>query len=894
MNITVEWIWPLLGFSGVALLWWAARHARVEHSTLHKRLGLALRSLALLCLVCALAQPTLHLPAARLSVAYLLDVSRSIDPRSIESALQWIAEATRETAPSHVAYVPFAANARSLQTLEELRSVPIIDYGDYGDHLRASGQHSASTEIPADSYRPIDRSKTDLERAIDYALATTAADHLSHLVVFSDGNETRGIAANAVNRLIRSGTVVHTVPMAPRSLGDAWIDSVSAPDETRRDEPFALEVAVSSQQDTSATLELRTAASVLSRQVVELKTGRNTIPLEASISGLGPVVLEAEIVIDSDPFPGNNRFRSFVRVLPRPRVLYIEGKPGTSHFLKEALEREGIRVDELEPERLPPLDALDRYDAIVLSDVAGTRIDTNRQATLSSYVRDRGGGFILAAGDSVYGEGGYSKTPIEEILPVTFEVKKRDREPTVAMMIVLDKSGSMGGKKIELAKEASKAAVEMLSESHLVGVVAFDNKFYLPVRLQAAKHKEKILQAIGTIAAGGETNIYPALEEAYEQLRRSSTQIKHVILLSDGRSLPNDFQSLVRRMTQAQITVSTIALGTGADQELLRDIATWGTGRDYFIENADRVPQIFTRETEIATGGALVEESFQVSVIKQIEALKGIGFESAPALWGYVATSPKEKAEVLLESGRGDPILARWQPGLGKAIIFTSDLKNRWAVEWLRWPGYGKFWSQIVRDTMGKGDWRFEKGRVLDFRTRGKEGQAHLTLHAHANDGGALDRLRPQIRVIDPNQTSALVELPQTGPGVYELSLPLKRNGDYVFEYIEAEQAEIVSILPYSYPDEYRFREPNRRLLEFLSHETGGVFLPDLEDVIDTRGRTRSRPLRLWPHLVLLALALYLADLFIRRTRPRIPSFLRPLPPQPRNGMTRIFPNWNT
>jgi len=251
------------------------------------------------------------------------------------------------------------------------------------------------------------------------------------------------------------------------------------------------------------------------------------------------------------------------------------------------------------------------------------------------------------------------------VLPVTFEAKK-EKPDSVAMIIVLDKSGSMGGQKIEMTKEAAKAPLALLKDTDSFGVAAFDYNFYWPVKFQPVVNRAAITQAISSIIAGGETNIYPAMREAYVQLAGSVTQVKHVILLSDGRSLPDDFEGLTKKMADAKITVSTVAVGNGADRELLSQIANWGHGRTYYLEDPTAVPQIFTEETELATGKTLREESFKPVVKKNVEAFKGIDFNAAPPLLGYVATKSKDTSEVLLESKRKDPILARWQYGLGK------------------------------------------------------------------------------------------------------------------------------------------------------------------------------------------------------------------------------------
>src|SRR5205814_4189691 len=112
------------------------------------------------------------------------------------------------------------------------------------------------------------------------------------------------------------------------------------------------------------------------------------------------------------------------------------------------------------------------------------------------------------------------------------------------------------------------------------------------------------------------------------------------------------------------------------------------------------VPQIFNEDLESTAGEALQESSFKLIVTKNVDAFKGIDFQSSPRLQGYVQVKAKPVAEILLEAHKDRPLLARWQFGLGKAVVFTSDVKDRWAVDWLSWNGYSKFWAQTIRESM--------------------------------------------------------------------------------------------------------------------------------------------------------------------------------------------------
>jgi hypothetical protein len=312
-------------------------------------------------------------------------------------------------------------------------------------------------------------------------------------------------------------------------------------------------------------------------------------------------------------------------------------------------------------------------------------------------------------------------------------------------------------------------------------------------------------------------------------------------------------------MTDANITVSTIAVGTGADQELLKDIADWGRGRTYYLEEPAHVPQIFVKETQLVTGNTLREEPFKPVLKKTVQALKGINLRGAPELMGYVATRSKPTSEILLESGRKEPILARWQYGLGKTAVFTSDLKDRWAAEWLKWPGYSKFWSQLVRETMRKRD-----NSAFDFHVTRDRDEATISAEAIQKDGKFRNSLDTRVRVIAPDQSVSDIPLNQVGPGLYKTKLPLNQKGSYSFHVMD-EKGGASRALEYSYPDEYHFYPPDTQTLRKVSEDTRGVFQPQISQIFDTTGESTTVPIPLWPYFAAAALLLFVVDLLLRR-----------------------------
>jgi hypothetical protein len=249
-------------------------------------------------------------------------------------------------------------------------------------------------------------------------------------------------------------------------------------------------------------------------------------------------------------------------------------------------------------------------------------------------------------------------------------------------------------------------------------------------------------------------------------------------------------------------------------------------------------------------------------VKKSVEAFKGIPFESAPQLHGYVSTKPKTTAEVLLSAVGERPLLARWQYGLGRSAIFSSDSKDRWASDWLAWSGYSKFWSQLLREIM-----RRRENEEFDMQVRREGDEALVSINAIEQSGRFRNGLKPQLRVEGPKSSVSTVQVPQVGPGAYEIRIPLRHDGNYVFRTSDSQSGSTMRTLEYSYPDEYHFYPPNTKLLRMISAETGGVYAPKPPDVFNSGGEVVTYRTALWPWLASVALALFLADVLLRRLR---------------------------
>jgi uncharacterized membrane protein/uncharacterized protein YegL len=864
--LSIHTAWPAVLVAALPVLFWMATRGRARLGRRHLMVTTALRAAAILCLALALMRPQWHGSSAGVSVVYALDVSRSVSSAFIDSAIDWMARADREGHPARARYLAFANGVVAAENPPAIRKLVVTD---------------ASRGAGASPPNALDQSATNLEQALDGALLELDHSRAKRIVLLTDGNQTDGDVWRALPRLLAAGVRVFPVPAKVRADNDAWVAGMDLPPDVRAGEPISVVVRVIATMEATAQVSLRNTKALLGTRRLQLRAGENRVAFEIRLPHIGATTLAAEVVAAGDTIPENNRMQETAWVGARPRVLYVEdGQADSVRYLADALNGQGLDTHVIVPTELPVSAAgLASYDAVILSDVPAKMISAEAMQAIASYVRDAGGGLLFTSGDNVHGEKGYSDTALEQALPIEFRAQEKRKD--LAMVVALDRSYSMKGRKMEMAKEATRAALDLLEEQHRFAVVAFDSQTYIAVPMQTVHSRRKAQDQISRIQASGQTNIYPALGIVYRMLQKVDSKAKHVILLSDGDTSPADFETLVKRMSAEKIVVSTVAVGADADVALMSDIAKWGKGRAYVAEDANSIPQIFIEETERAVHSNLLEESFKPVVKRGGAALRGIDAGALPELRGLVSSKARDHAEILLAAPSGSPLLARWQYGLGTAVAFTSDVKNRWASDWIKWPGYAKFWAQQVRDVM-----RRDPGEALDFHVVREAGAAVIRLSALTAQGGFRDGLAPKVRITRPDGTTSTVVLAQTGAGQFEARWPLDRAlAAERFELVEAAGITPQSlsrtgsrVLHQDYAEEYRGLPPDMKLLEGLASATGGKVAPSIAEIFAQRGDASADTRDLWPWIAACALLFYLLDIALRRS----PLAWRWLEPQSR------------
>jgi Ca-activated chloride channel homolog len=713
--------------------------------------------------------------------------------------------------------------------------------------------------------------ETNLERVLTALLGEAQNRNVYFL---SDGWETTGEARMIVPMVVERGLTLYPFPPPPAEIvPNVGIQRLGVPQATASGETIEAQVALENTnlRAVRGALTLRQGDTVVWQKNLTLSPGVSllTHPLRLSDSGL--IALHATFTpaaTSEDAIAEDNRATAWVSVTSKEKVLLLSARARDNRYLEQALRNRGVDVTAIDfaarPRSIPSPDS---FGAVILNNVARDKLPSTLLRGLDEYVRN-GGGLIMVGGEESLGLGGYKNTPIERTLPVSLTPPQREEHRT-AMLLVIDKSGSMRRQhKLLYAEAGARAVARNLKDTDLFGIVGFDQEPFVVVPLDyLGKIRNDIDYRLDRLKASGGTFLMPALLEAKRQLERQYATRKHIVILTDGETggSGSSYLDLVTAMRrELKITISAIAVGDQPNLRLLSRIADYGGGAFHHTTNPSTLPDLFVSEVDQeGEEKTMVEQDLRPVPNRSSPLLNGLLDRPLPEVKGYVETQLKPGARLDLSvrvDGKRPPLLASWSYGRGKAVAFTSDANGRWSAPWVSWDGFSTFWMQTVRwvlPEVKRKETPFsvalghdDNGLLVDLFSHGSREQGHAAF----------------ARVRGPDKRDGSFPLERLAPGHYQAVYQTSAPGDYRIDVTLPDGAMLGPLgytLPPLRPREAPQPQSNLPLLETLARATGGSINPDVSTIVQPIGPPAQQPLL--PYLIPLAMALYFVELLVRR-----------------------------
>jgi Mg-chelatase subunit ChlD len=783
--------------------------------------------------------------------------------------------------------MPADSDARARGAIDIIREAMTGD-----DQLRvvAFGSRAAVESVPAGTRFPgfaneVGGDGSVLGEAVELGLGLIPPGRSGRLVLLTDGKWTGKDPATLVPTALARGVAIDFRPEERSQAGDLAISRVDAPSSVSTGESFLITAWVQAPEAGTVSYTLRHGGQVVSdgRRAVTTGLNRFTFRGRAVEAGNQDYVFEVHGEGGKDPVPENNRARMLVGVTGPKPILHLA--PGPTSGLNDLLRKGGLDVRLTDPGKARwSLESLSRYSAVLLENVPADRIGDAGMETLSSWVREGGGGLFLTGGQNSYGPGGYYKSPLDPVLPVSMELRNEHRKLALAIMVVLDRSGSMaapvggGRQKMDLANLGTASVLDLLGPQDEFGCLAVDTEAHVIAPLEKVKSKEKVRSDILRIQSmGGGIFVYVALAKAAEMLSRATAGTKHIILFSDAADSeePGDYKNLLAKLEKANITVSVIGLGkeTDVDGELLKDIARRGKGRIFFTDRAEELPRLFAQDTFVVARNTFIDEPARVRHLPGLRGVTGMDLESPASLavGGYNLCYQKPEASLgtmTLDEYKA-PLVSAWQAGAGRVVCYTGEADGKYTGAMARYAQAGELFTSLARYAAGPlnplGD-----GMLLTQAVR--EGVSTITLHLDPDRSGEAMPSLPAVRILrslrggPPRSEKAVLRW--TGPDTLAAEIPLGAE-EVLLATVEVPGHRPAALppvcLPYSPEHRPATRESGLAALERLARATGGMERTDLSSVWkDLPRQAQLLPVGRW--LLLAAVLAWLLEVLERRT----------------------------
>lgn len=810
-----------------------------------------LRFAILVLLVGALAGPTGRAGAPGRDLVIVVDRSRSMPDGSGARALE---------------LVRLAEDARRAGD-----RVGVVSFGSqpHLERFPAAEGHFAGFE------RELDADGSDLGRALEFALQLVPGGRPASLWVISDGEANGGDALRAARRAAARGLPIDVRPVLREGRGDLAVERLDLPTRVSTLEPFQFSAWVRSEERVEAGYRLVREGRELAAGRRVFEPGLNRMLFRDVLQDPGTARYELRLEGSADRIPENDRALGLVTAVGARPILVLNDD-GASTPLVEALRGAGLALRVARPEdvALDPL-FLEGFRAVVLEDVEAGRLGPGLVA-LRTFVLQRAGGLLMTGGPASFGRGGYHRSALEEVLPVSLELRQENRKQSVALSIALDRSGSMavpaglGATKMDLANQGTVAAIELLTPTDSISILAVDTAAHVVQAQTAAVDRGALAEkALGIRSSGGGIYVRTALLAAARQLADATQLTRHIVLFADADDAEEQegCAELVAELRAAGVSLSVIALGgpRDSDASFLIGLASLGGGQIYFSTDAGELPRLFAQDTLVVSRATFVDQPTGARVLPDLWGLGDLAPGAFPTIGGYNRTylRPGAVLGAVTDDGEEAPLLAFHPRGLGRAAVYTGQVGGHYGADLPGWSGFAPLFATLGRWLVGQ-----EEPEALFASLRREGREALVTVEVDLDAPTPVDTARLAVLVTSPDGRTRELPLEPVAADRYEARFPLAQEG-VVLGAVRVDEGRSLRLDPLALPHSPEFEstsDPRRgeRLLARIAQVTGGAVAPPADTLL--RGPRRgSAPRSLAWACALLALLLWLVEIATRR-----------------------------
>jgi Mg-chelatase subunit ChlD/uncharacterized membrane protein len=892
--------WYLLLVAILPVVWLVSFKGLAGLGRWRRPFVLLLRSVVIALIVLALAEIQVKRKSDRVAVIYVLDQSESVPLPKRRAMRQYVMQSVAEHRERDdlAGVVVFGRGAK-------------VDHPPIDDDLLAVGESSVEWT-----------DATNIAAALKLAQALFTDETAKRIVLVTDGNENIQDALQVAHGLAEDGVGIDVVPVALESRSEVAVEKISIPADLRKGQTFEPRVVINNygDQQTTGTVKITQRSAKAEDLIGEFKVtldpgknvfGRNTYKIQRP----DLFTFEAEFVADDpsqDRIRANNKATAYTHVRGEGHILLIEDAdhPGEFSHLAQRLGEQNLEVTVVDSANLfqDPVELL-KYDSVILANVPRTSGEDFAKITSFSDEQIRalvhnteqmGCGLVMIGGTNSFGAGGWSNTELEKAMPVDFQIRNAEVRAVGALVLLMHASEMADGNYWQ--KVIAAEAIKALGPWDYCGLIHYSMKgdSWLWKQdglgiVRVGEQRKGMLASLGKMAPGDMPFFDPAMKMGlndFKALSESATanpSVRHMIVISDGDP-PKPSAQTVQGFIDEGIKVTTVAVGAHgpAGHKTLADIAKATGGKYYKVTNPKALPKIYQREARRVTRPLIYEPEggVRAKITGWHEMVDGLDASSIQPLSGYVLTTKKDSAlvEQLMiadkpaDGGVNSTILARWNYGLGSAIVFTSDAGARWTNAWTSTEFYDKFFGTMIRSSMRP----ITRDGRFNVATQTKDGKVEVVVTAMDEKGDFLNSLEMKGRVTSPDLESRTIQLRQVASGRYVGEFDAKHAGSYMLNVVPDEGFRLLKNginVPYS--SEFTDRETNVGLLKSLSslvpdggtegkYIEGDMTQASLEELTTVNIFRRDLPpavsrQSVWPSVLVIAVVIFFVDVFTRR-----------------------------